>query len=142
MRLYNTSVIPGIHTNIFIVTRALKKVFQVTLEYETLILKKKTTDICFDEKMANNCGEGFILTTKFYKSANDAAILTPNKQKLEGKAAVHLEGNTAKNQENTTTKQPTTRKIHANELHTKLSHPREDMMRATTITYATALRGK
>ena len=37
----------------------------------------------------------------------------------------------AKNQDNTTTKQLSMRKIHTNELHAKLSHPREDMMGVT-----------
>ena len=52
-------------------------------EGTTLILKKNSTKIRFDAKMANKYGEGFILTTKFYKRINDAVILAPDKQKPE-----------------------------------------------------------
>ena len=43
------TVIPGLHANIFSVTRALQKVFQVTSEGETLILKKKSTRVFLQE---------------------------------------------------------------------------------------------
>ena len=74
---FNLTVIPGLHTNIFSVIQALQKGFKGTSEYETLILKKNSTDIHFGEKMANNRGEVFLLTTNFYKSANDSAFLAP-----------------------------------------------------------------
>ena len=53
------------------------KGFQVTSEGKKLLLKKFLTEIRFDEKMTYKAGQGFLLTTKFYKSANDAAILDP-----------------------------------------------------------------
>ena len=96
-------------------------------EGETLILKKNPTMIHFDEKMANNSGKGFILTTKFCKSANDVALLNPEKQKLEGKASIHLEETVANNQEKKNKKTRDT-KIHANNLHAKLGHHGEDRM--------------
>ena len=62
---------------IYSVLRVHKKGFQVKSESETLILKKIFTEIRFDKKMANKSGKGFILTTRFYKSANDATVLYP-----------------------------------------------------------------
>ena len=71
----------------------------MTSEGEALILKKNSTKIRFDEKMENKSSKGFLLTTKFYKSANNAAILDPKKRKPEGKASVHTEGKAVKKQE-------------------------------------------
>ena len=74
------AVILGIHANLFGVTRALKKGLQLTSEGETLILTENSTKIRFDKKTPNNRSEGFILTTKFYKKPNNAAILVPDNQ--------------------------------------------------------------
>ena len=98
-------VIPGLHRNIFSVTLALQKGFRVASEGESLILRGNSTKISFDEKMANHSGEGFILTTNFYNSANNANILPPKERNPEGKSAVQPEGVTTKNQEKTTSKQ-------------------------------------
>ena len=46
-------------------------------EGETLILKKNSTKIRFDKKIANSGSIGFLLTMKVYKSANNAAFLAP-----------------------------------------------------------------
>ena len=92
LTLTNTAVIPGLHANLFSVTRALQKGFQLTSDGKTLILKKNSTKIRFDEKMANTAGEGFLFTTKFYKSANDAADLAPEKRNPEGNSAIQPEG--------------------------------------------------
>ena len=116
-------VIPGLDANLFSVTPVLQKVLQVTSEGESLILLKPTV-IGFDKKMANKAGEGFKLTTKFYNISNNSAILTPKKQKREGKAFIHTEAKAAKKQENTKTKQIAMLKIHVNDIHTWLSHPR------------------
>ena len=59
MRLSYTAVIPYLDKNLFSVTQTLQKGFLVTSEVEDLILKKKSTEICFDEKMANNGGKIF-----------------------------------------------------------------------------------
>ena len=95
----------------------------MTSEGNTLILKKKFTNIRFHKKMVKKSGQGFLLTTKFYNSANDAALSAPGKRNPEGKAAIHPEGTSTKKQENMKTKTIVTRKIHANELHAKLGHP-------------------
>ena len=49
--LTNTTVIPGLHANLFSMMRALKKCFQLTSKVETLILKKNSTKIRFDNIM-------------------------------------------------------------------------------------------
>ena len=41
---------------------------------ENLIIKKKSTKICFDKKIANNNGKGFLMTIRFYKITNGADI--------------------------------------------------------------------
>ena len=51
--LKNTAAIPGLHANLFIMTKELQKYFQLTSEGETLILKKNSTEIRFGKKMAN-----------------------------------------------------------------------------------------
>ena len=56
------------------VTRALQKGFEVTSEGDTLTLKKNSPNIRFDKKVANNGGEGFLITSKFYKIENDATL--------------------------------------------------------------------
>ena len=122
-------VITVLHANLSRLTCELKKGFQVTSEGETLILKKNTADIHFDKKMENKAGKKFLLTTKFYKSANDAALLAPQKRKPEGKAAIQPEGTATKKQENT--KKNATRKIHAKKLHAKIGYPGKYMMYTT-----------
>ena len=81
--------------------------------------------------MANKDSKGILLTTKFYRSANGAALLAPKKWKLEGKLPSQLEWISVKKQEKTTTKQIAMQKIHANKLHVKLGHTGEDKMRTT-----------
>ena len=65
VKLTNMDIIPGLHANIFSVTQAPQKGFQLISEGDTLTLKEKPSDICFDKKMANKAGEGFLPTTKF-----------------------------------------------------------------------------
>ena len=81
--------------------------------------------------MTNKAGKGFLLTTKFYKSANNAAFrrLRSGSHNPEGKACIQPKGMDVKKQENTTTKQIVTQKFYANDLHVKLGHPSEDRMR-------------
>ena len=88
MTLPDISVIIGPQKNIFSVRRAPQKGFQVTSEEKALILEKISTGTCFYEKMVNHSGKGCILNTKLYTSANDDALLAPEKRNLEGKAAV------------------------------------------------------
>ena len=61
-------------------------------EGDSLILRKNTTKIHFNDKMTNNGGKEFLLATKFYKSSNDDSILAPDNWKPEGKADAQLEG--------------------------------------------------
>ena len=103
----------------------------MTSEVDTLILKRKPTNICFHKKMENHDGKGYLLTTNFYRGANDAALLVTNKRNMEEKASIQTGGTTVNKQEQTTTKQLATQKIHANKIHAKLGHPKEYMMRAT-----------
>ena len=49
--------------------------------------------------MVNNSGEGFLLTTNFYKIPNYTAILAPCEQSMKGNASVKLEGVATKKQE-------------------------------------------
>ena len=63
-------LISGLYSNIFRLKRALQMVFQVTSEGDTLILKKRSNDICFGDKVTNNGGEGFIVTNKFIEESN------------------------------------------------------------------------
>ena len=95
--LLNTDIIPGIHANLFSVALAQQKYFQVTTKGKTQTLKKHSSNILLDNKMANNGSRGFLLITKFYKSANDAALLAPKKRNPECKSAVHKEDTEAKN---------------------------------------------
>ena len=88
----------------------------MTSEGETLILKKTSTEICCDEKTANNGSKEFQLTTKFYNSASGATILVPMKWNPKGKAALHPEGTDFKKQENRTTKQIMMYTSHSNKL--------------------------
>ena len=46
--------------------------------------------------MANKVGVGFLLTTKFYKSANNTNVLDPVKRKPEGKGSIQPEGTAIK----------------------------------------------
>ena len=54
--------------------------------------------------MAKQSVEVFLLTTKFYKSANYKPLLYPEKRKPKSKAGVQLERMAIKKQDNKTTK--------------------------------------
>ena len=95
------------------------------------MLKKNSTKIHFDKKMANNSGWGFLLYTKFYNIPNGAEILGPNKWKTLRKKDMCPEGKAANKQEKITTKQQAARKIHVKKLHTNIFHPVKYRMYAT-----------
>ena len=86
--LSNTTVIPDLHANIFSMTLSLQKGFQVMPEGE---IKKNSTKIRFDKKMANKSSKGFLLTTKFHRIENANTIPHPEELNIEGKTAVHPE---------------------------------------------------
>ena len=69
------------------------------------MLYKSPTNIFLDKKIAKNGGEVFILTTRFYKSPNNAGLFLSNKKNLEVKADLQLEMAAVKQQEKKTTKQ-------------------------------------
>ena len=98
LTLSDMSVIPGLHANIFSMAWALQKGFQVTSECKYVILNKNSTEIRFDEKMANNGGNGFILSTNLYNIPKNVALLVPDKQKPKGKTDVQPEGTTGNKQ--------------------------------------------
>ena len=71
------------------------------------------------------------MITKYYKNKNYTPFFVKEKQNPEERAAIHTEGAAVKKEENTTTKQFFTRKIHNNDLHAKIVHHEEYMMRTT-----------
>ena len=105
--------------------------FFVTSEVDTLILKNKSTDICFHEKITNHDGKGYLFIANLYKVKNDAALSVANMKNLEGKAAVQPEGTKVNKKEQTTTKQLEMQKIHAYKIHVNLGYLKEDRMWAT-----------
>ena len=103
----------------------------MTSDGDILILRRKSTKIRFGEKIENNGSKGLILATNFFTNPNDAALLVPNNQNPGIKVDVDPEGVKAEKQEQMTTIQQATRKVHINELHTNLIHSGEDRMHAT-----------
>ena len=95
--LSNMDLKPGLHDNLFIVMQELHRCFQVAPEGETLILRKRTNKIQFEEKNSNNSGKGFLLTTKYYNIAKNDAILAPEKWNSEGTEAVQPKSMEVKN---------------------------------------------
>ena len=95
--LFDTAVISSLHANLFRVALSQQNVFQVTSEGATLILKKFSTKIRFDKKMANNSGKGFLLNISFYKSANDIDFFSPRKGSRKGRQAYIRRGKTSRN---------------------------------------------
>ena len=70
MTLQNRTVILGLHASLFILMQTVQKGFQLKSEDETLIIKKNSTEILVDKKMAKKAGRGFLLATRFCKSTN------------------------------------------------------------------------
>ena len=57
--------------------------------------------------------------------------MVPNKRNLEEKATIQTEGMEVNKQEQKTTKQLAMQKIHSNNIHMNIGHPKEDRMCAT-----------
>ena len=66
----DTAYIPDISVNIFSVTRALTKIFNVMSEKESLVLKKNATILKFEERLDHGNGGGYILAARLYASPN------------------------------------------------------------------------
>ena len=113
-------------------TKEPQKVLQLISEEELTILKKNTTKIRFDNKMANTSNGGFLMATKLYNNPSGAAILGSNKWNMEGKLASDPEGKRVNKLENDKTKQLETWRIHVNNIHAKLSQNGEDIMCVTS----------
>ena len=65
----------------------------------------------------------------------------PKKRNPEGNADIQPEVEEVNEKKHTTTKQILTRKIHANDLHTKLVHPREEKMCGTAKHLQYSIKG-
>ena len=76
MTLSDTGVIPGLHQNLFRVTRALQNILQVMSEGESLIFKKTQSKIVLIRKWQTPAGKIFLLTANIYKNPNDTARLS------------------------------------------------------------------
>ena len=65
IKISNMDIIPGLHASILSLNLALQRGLQVISGGKNQILKKRSTNICFGDKMANISGEGFIIRNKF-----------------------------------------------------------------------------
>ena len=82
--------------------------------------------------MTNKAIEGFLLTTNFYKMANNNAILYPEKQNPEGKASIHREGTAIKKERKYDNKRNHGAENSCKQAPQKLGHPGEEKMHSTT----------
>ena len=64
MTYTDTSYIPYLSVNIFSVTCALTKEFNVTSDKEILVLKKNATILKFEESLDYGNGGGYLLPTR------------------------------------------------------------------------------
>ena len=67
----DTSYIPDISVNIFRVTHALAKGFNLKLERESLILKKNSTILKSEERLDHGNGDDCLLAMRIYTSPDD-----------------------------------------------------------------------
>ena len=92
--------------------------------------------------MAYQYCKGFLLTTKFYKIANDTSYLAPKKRKPKGKADIHTEGTAIKKKEKTTTKQIATQKFTLTSSMQSSDIPEKTGFMRPQITYNALLMGR
>ena len=111
--------------------RALQKGFEVASEGETLIIKRDSTKISFDKKMAKNPAKDLYLQPSPTRTQTTPLFLAPDKRRPEENSAVQIEWADIKKQENTKTTKIATQNNYANKLHAKLSHLWYDTMRMT-----------
>ena len=67
-----TAYIPDLGVNIFSLTRALTKGFNVTSEKEILVLKKNATTLKLEERLDYGNSEGYLLAARLHTSPHDA----------------------------------------------------------------------
>ena len=91
--------------------------------------------------MANNYGEGFILTNKLCMNPNEADPLGTKMGNQESNSYMDIEGVDVNKQEKKTTKQVVMWQIQTNGLHTKFINPVEDRMCSTVKHLHYIIRG-
>ena len=87
----NTAYIPDLSVNIFSVTRALNKGFNVKSDKESLVLNKNTTILKFEDRLDHVNGGGYLLTARLYTSPNDSRKTYKEGKSLDGKTTANLE---------------------------------------------------
>ena len=106
----DTAYIPYLSVNIFSMTRALTKGFNVMSEKENFELKKNATILKFEERLYNGNGNGYILAARVYTSPNGARKTHTEGNNPEGKTVTKVEG-MASTTENTAIKRDTAGEI-------------------------------
>ena len=91
----NTAYIPDLSVNIFSVMCALTKGFNVKSDKESLVLKKNTTILKFEERLDHGNGGGYILAARLYTSPNGSRKTYNEGNNPEGKTTTNLEGTTS-----------------------------------------------
>ena len=94
-------------------TRALTKGLNVTIEKESIVLKKNATTLKFEGRLYHGNGDGYLLDARIYASPNDARKMYLEGKKPEGKNLTKAEGTEATT-ENTPIKRETIGQTKAN----------------------------
>ena len=90
--------------------RAFTRGFNVMLEKESVVLKKKATILKFQERLDHGNGGRYLLAARLYASPNDAGKTHSGGNNTEGKTLTKAEG-TESTTENTAIKCETTGNI-------------------------------
>ena len=130
--LSSTVSIPGLYTNIFSMVWALQNVFQVTSEGETQILNRNSTDFFLTKRWWTNPVKDFYWPPSSTRDKTVPLFWPLSIRSYKGKHIYRGKGWLSRNRIIQQPKQIATGNIHANKLYTKLGHPGEDRMRATT----------
>ena len=88
----NMADLPNLSVNIFSMTRALTKGFNLTPQKESLILKKNTIIMKLEEHLYHGNGDGYILATGIYAIPDDYRETKSEGKKTERKNTMKLEG--------------------------------------------------
>ena len=99
----DTAYILDLSVNIFSLTHALTKVFNVTPQKEIIVLKKNAAILKFEERLDHENFGSYLLATRFYASPNDTIKTHSEGKNMEGKTLMKAEG-TAENTTNTSIK--------------------------------------
>ena len=85
-----TSYIPDLSVNIFSMTHALTKGFNMTSEKESLILKKNATILKFEDHLYHGNEDISLLDTRVYASPKHFGKMLLEGNNLEGKTTTNL----------------------------------------------------